>query len=370
LIYDHEGAKGFRVFQAQFQMDMTEKGFQTRDFWGRVIDPWTGWIGFQAGMMDRPFGYEVTSADDIRESPDRGRMSQLIMPAEKDLGAELVIESPKTSPLAKLKNPLFVRLDAGAFNGTGSAASAFTSRKDFIGRIQVRDTIHAGTKATVTISGGGSYYYGGVLQSTPFVFDIDKNTVGALVYTKITDSSSANKKFYTRQYAGVDLQLSADYKIGTTTFRGEFIAGQQPGINNASTVPVAVGNDLYIRKFNGAYVYFVQTFKQKLKDGHAICHDIVLKYDFYNPNSQVGQKDMSTTNDAKLSAADIAYQTIGVGYIFRPTDFFQLQVYYDIIKNMTTHVNGFTRDLNDNMLVIRAQFKFDTEWFNKKVKLI
>jgi hypothetical protein len=362
ISFDHEGKKGFRVFQSTFQIDATEKGFQLRDFYGRVIDPWTGWIGLQAGFMDRPFGYEVTTGDDTRETPERARMSQIVFPSEKDLGTSLVIESPKTF------KPVYLRLDAGAFNGTGSVSS-FTKRKDFIGRLQVRKTFKLNEKMNFVLSGGASYYYGGVLQSTPVIYTLANDANGILKYTKATDSSAVNKKFYKREYYGVELQAGIDYPIGTTTVRGEFIGGIQPGINNALTVPTALGSDLYIRKFNGAYFYFVQTIKQKIKD-HTIYHDFVFKYDFLNPNTQIAQKDLSTTNDSKVSAADIGYQTFGVGYIFRPYEFFQLQFYYDIVKNKTTNVSGYTRDLRDNVLTIRAQFKFDTEWFNKKVKLI
>jgi hypothetical protein len=364
LLFDHEGKKGFRIFQTTFQIDVTERGFQARDFWGRIIDPWTGWVGLQGGMMDRPFGFEVTTGDDNRESPERGRMSQTILPAEKDLGAELVIESPKTF------KPVYVRLDAGIFNGTGVNLSSFTNHKDFIGRIQARKAFTL-KNTTLTLSGGASYYHGGVLQQTPFIFDLEKNSEGRMVYTRLTESSAVNKTYHKRQYYGVDMQLGLDYKLGATTFRGEFIGGQQPGTNTANIAPVLPGAfDLNIRHFRGLYAYFVQTFKQNLKDGHTIYHDFVVKYDWYDPNTQVAQKDLSTILDAHTCGADIQYHTIGVGYTFRPYEFFQLQFYYDVVKNAATREVGFDRDLKDNVFTLRAQFKFDTDWFNRKVKLI
>lgn len=365
LIFDHEGNRGFRIFQFLFQMDMTEKGFQTRDFWGRIIDPWKGWVGLQAGMMDRPFGWEVTSMDDFRESPDRGRMSQIIMPAEKDVGAELVIESPKTSVLANMKYPMHLRLDAGVFNGTGAAAGAFTGRKDFIGRLHICDTIKT-SKVDFSIAGGTSMYYGWVMQSTPFVYSIAHNAENDLVYTVKTDSQGVDKKYYVRRYNGADIQLTTDYHAGTTILRAEFITGQQPGVATNPTVPVAVGGDIYLRKFTGVYAYFIQSFKHHLKNNHIIYHDFVFKYDYYNPNTQVKQTSLNSHIDSRLNYADIAFHTFGIGYIFRPYDFFQLQVYYDIIKNRATQVTGYTHDAKDNMLVIRAQFKFDTNWLQGK----
>ena len=50
----------------------------------------------------------------LRESPERGRMSQLIFPNERDLGAMLTIQGPK------LSNWNWLKLEAGLFNGTGA----------------------------------------------------------------------------------------------------------------------------------------------------------------------------------------------------------------------------------------------------------
>jgi hypothetical protein len=357
ISYDHEGKKGFRIFQSTFQMDVTERGFQLRDFYGRIIDPFTGWIGLQTGFMDRPFGYEVTTADDTRESPERSRLSQTIFPGEKDLGASLVIESPKTF------KPLYLRIDGGVFNGTG-AVSSFTKAKDFIGRLQLRKPFKVNASSNFTVSGGASYYNGRVLQSTPLIYKLANDANGILRYTPLIDSASVDKKFYKREYYGVDLQAGIDYALGATTVRGEFIAGKEPGISNALNVPLTLGSDLYLRQFNGGTFYFVQTFKHKIKD-HVVYHDFVFKYDFFNPNSRIAQKDLSSMNDSHVSAADIGYQTFGVGYTFRPFEFFQLQVYYDIVKNNATQVNNFTRDLKDNVLTVRTQFKFDTNWFSR-----
>ncbi|MFN8285877.1 MAG: hypothetical protein U0V74_03940 [Chitinophagales bacterium] len=357
LGWEHESAKGFKVVETVFQMDMTERGVAIRDFYGRVIDPWTGWVGIQGGLFNRPFGFEVPFSSGSRETPERGRMSQILFPGERDLGAALVIESPHTF------KPVYVRLDAAVVNGNGTTFSEFDKYKDFIGHLQARKTI--GDKLKFTVSGGVSFYNGGVLQSTPNVYTISKDGTDFLHYTKQVDSGAVGKKYYARRYYGADLQLGLDYKIGTTTLRGEFIAGQQPGTSTATTVPTAVGNDLYIRKFNGAYFYFIQTFKNKLKSGHTMYHDFVFKYDWYDPNAQIAGKDLSTAFDARDSRADVRYQSFEVAYIFRPYDWFKLMIHYDIVKNEKTNIAGYNRDLKDNVLTIRTQFTFDSNWFKK-----
>lgn len=356
VAYEHSNTKGLKILDLAFMFDATERGFVIKEAYGKVVDPWIGWFGLQVGSNNRPFGYEISHTPSLRETPEFARMSQVLFPGEVDIGATLVVESPTTF------KPVYLRLDAGAYNGLGSNVLEFDRRKDFIGHLQARKTF--GDKLKFTIWGGASYYYGGVMQSTPFVYQLKSTNNGGFIYGRDTDSAGVNKKYFKREYYGADLQISLDYKIGTTQLRGEFIAGQQPGTAASPTVPVAPGSDLYLRKFNGAYFTFVQTFKHKLKT-QTICHDIVLRYDWYDPDARLKGHALSSINDVFESRADIKYQTIGVGYIFRPYDWFKLMVYYDIVKNETTDVIGYTRDLKDNVLTIRTQFMFDSNWFKK-----
>ena len=45
-----------------------------------------------AGLFARPFGYEVNLGLLFRETPERGRMSQILMPAERDIGVMVSFE--------------------------------------------------------------------------------------------------------------------------------------------------------------------------------------------------------------------------------------------------------------------------------------
>lgn len=94
-------------------------------------------------------------------------------------------------------------------------------------------------------------------------------------------------------------------------------------------------------------------------------HDFVFKYDWYDPNAQIAGKDLSTAFDARDSRADVRYQSFEVAYIFRPYDWFKLMIHYDIVKNEKTNIAGYNRDLKDNVLTIRTQFTFDSNWFKK-----
>jgi hypothetical protein len=102
--YAHFTKDSFPSIQFVFQFDGTERGVNIRDFWGRVWD--TKWhiFLFTTGMFARPFGWEINLSSSDREAPERGRMSQILMKTERDLGAMVGFEPQrKDHPLKKLK---------------------------------------------------------------------------------------------------------------------------------------------------------------------------------------------------------------------------------------------------------------------------
>jgi len=69
-----------------FQIDATERGVVVRDMFLKLFDTKTNRFVLTAGLFARPFGYEVNLSSAYRETPERGRMSQILMPSERDLG--------------------------------------------------------------------------------------------------------------------------------------------------------------------------------------------------------------------------------------------------------------------------------------------
>jgi hypothetical protein len=353
-----------------FQFDATEKGFSVKEFYGKVIDPWTGWVGLQGGIFARPFGYETPSVPAFHESPELSAINQLIMPNEFELGEALVIESP-----AKFER-FYFRADANIVNGQGisvgttNQTGTYQSGKDFIGRIKMGKVWNL-DKAKLGINGGVSYYNGKVLQTTDRVLVVKNDLVGQPTYINIADSTGILKKSHKREFYGAYLELKADYKIGITTLRAEFIAGQQPGSGKSSAIPLGQYNappnaDLYLRKFNGAMFYLTQSFKQKVKT-HIIMHDITLKYDWYDPQIKAAGKEINPSYGFAL--ADVKYSTIGFGYSFVPYDFFKLMIWYDYVLNEESGITGYAANFKkDNVLTIRTQFYVDSWWFVAKKK--
>jgi hypothetical protein len=90
---------------------------------------------------------------------------------------------------------------------------------------------------------------------------------------------------------------------------------------------------------------------------------LVLKYDVYDPNTKVKAADFSSTSN--LTAADIAYSTLGFGFLWyvpwAPN--IRCMLFYEMPKNEklsspAASLAKYTNDLTDNLLTLRIQTKF------------
>lgn len=330
--------------QFVFQFDANERRFTVRDVWGRIFENKFKLFSFTTGMFARPFGYEVNLSSGDRESPERGRMSQTLVKSERDLGAMISFDSRRKDH--KLR---YLKVDLGVFNGQGiNADGDFDNTKDLIGRVALKP-LHL--DKNVIVSGGASVLYGGLENNTKYHFTTETE---AGIKKQVVDSSVDNiGRVSPRRYAGADLQVKLKNRKGFTELRGEFIQGTQTGTANNSETPSALvsGHDgFYARKFNGAYFYFLQNI-------FSSDHQLLVKYDWYDPNTRVKGKEIGVAG-AGFSAADIKYSTLGVGYIYYITPNVKSVLYYAMVKNEKTQLAGFTRDLKDNVFTARLQFRF------------
>ena len=330
--------------QIVFQFDATERGFTVRDMWGRLFENKLKLFSFTIGMFARPFSYEVNLSSSDRESPERGRMSQLLMKSERDLGAMVSLD------VRRDKHPLKnIKIDAGLFNGQGIVANGdFDNRKDFISRISLKPVSF---NKMVSFTAGASLLYGGLLQATKYVYST--KTEGRLTHVAVDSEASNLNKYSPRTYKGIDMQLKIKNHIGFTEFRAEYINGIQTGTSNSSETPTALmsGNSgFYKRDFNGAYFYFLQHL-------FSLQHQLVIKYDWYDPNTNVKSNEIGGAN-TNFSAADIKYSTLNIGYNYAITSLAKLGLFYAIVKNETTQLSGFTSDVRDNVFTARLQFRF------------
>ncbi len=328
--------------QFVFQFDGSERGVFIRDFWGRVFENKYQLFSFAAGMFARPFSYELNLSSSDRESPERGRMSQILMKTERDLGIMISFEPRKQNNHLR-----YLKVDAGLFNGQGlTAAGDFDSHKDFIARAGLKPYPVA---KNLMLSFAASYLNGGLLQSTRYIYSADNVTKNFKVDSSITNLG----KIAPRKYYGADAQLKIKCKAGFTEFRAEYITGKQTGLANNTETPAVLpdaGGSYYIRKFDGAYFYFLQNFIS-----HA--HQFIFKYDWYDPNISVSANDIGKSG-SNLSTADIKFSTLGFGYIHYINENLKLVIWYDRVSNEKTQLPGFISDVKDDIFTCRMQFRF------------
>lgn len=322
------------VTQVVFQIDATERGVNIKDAYLKLSDPWIKWMSLTAGLFVRPFGYELLYSSSQRESPERARMIQVLFPGERDVGAMVSIQPPADNKLHLLK------LDGGFVNGAGPNLE-FDGRMDAFGRLSVTE---ASEQKKFNYRAGFSFYVGGVEQTTDTLFKMEEKC-----FEPDIDSSS-NARYSKRTYIGADAEASHKSKLGSTILRAEFAQGSQSATKslNTSFTRQPVSN-VYERKFYGVILYLIQGF---FKDKH----QLVVKYDLFDPNMDVKGADMQAA--CGVSSTDLMYHTVGFGYIWNANKFLKLMAYYDLVKNETAEGLGITKDIKDNILTLRAQVKF------------
>ena len=328
-----------------FYIDATEKGVVLKEAYVAALDPWMGILTLKGGIFNRPFGYEIEYSSSSRESPERSRIIQTLFPSERDLGGMITLQAPKGTPWSVLK------LDAGLLAGNAIGLD-LKSQKDFIAHLT-----YSNSTSNIKYGIGASYYGGGIFNPTKKVYSMASN-----VFTAIGDSASNYNKMVTRQYFGFDGQFSLASDLGLTNIRGEYLFGKQPAAASSSDSynnSALATTDSYIRNFSGGYIQF----SQDIADTQ---HSITVKYDWYDPNTDVAGNNIGiagATGTVKTNKADIAYSTLGIGYLYRMNNNIKFMVYYDMpINETSTAMNAagsnFTKVLAANLLTVRMQVKF------------
>lgn len=331
----------YKNVQFVLQPDITEKGVFMRETFLKISDPWVKVFSLTAGMWQDQFGFELTQSSSARETPEHARFLQNLFPTESDLGAFITIAPGKSSSFYGLK------LDAAVMNGSAGIAPEFDSHKDFTGRLSYSRT----SKNEKTSFGiGVSSYYGGYRIGNVKDYNITTSSTGLEAYTPSADTADYNR-VAKRIYFGFDFQLSIDSKIGNTTIRAEYAFGEQPGTDKSSkSLGAPPVSGIYHRQFDGAYVYLIQNIRQSK-------FQVVAKYDWYDPNIKLSGRDIGKTG-TNTKVADIRFDTYGFGINYKLNANMKITAYYDYVVNESTNVSGYAKDIKDNVVTVRIQYKF------------
>lgn len=320
--------------EAVFQIDATEEGVKVKDAYLKLQAPAIAWVALRSGIFDRPFGYEISCSSSRRESPERSRIFRTLFPNERDLGAELIFKGPANTPLQPLT------LNIGLFSGNGGQAKETDSRKDIIGHLS-----YTGKPDSFTYGIGVSLYAGGVRLAGNGQQKAYRFSGG----TFAEDTALRPGGYANRQYYGFDGRIGVSSMLGMTFLQGEYLWGTQPGAAGGSKSPTgAITPDIYVRKFNGYYLQFVQNVG-------ASKHSVVAKYDAYDPN-------IKASGNGCRTGGDVAFHTVGFGWIFRANRNLRATCYYEINANERVN-NGqadakYNRNIKDDVFTLRLQYKF------------
>lgn len=315
-------------------------------------DPWLKTFALILGVMDRPFGFEIGYSSSALETPERSRFEQAFFNGEKDLGTELVV-----APGSDMGMLQFLNLKAGLYTGMGGNVDEIDHDLDFIGRLGFKAPM---ADLNLDIDGGFSVYMGSVRNASDTAFD--------WVDTTFTRSLGHKLEQTDRKVYGLDGQMYYDIPvIGGTSLRFEYEWGTMPttaGSNSPYVPTTAIGPNsgaaigapvLWNRNVAGWYLTWVQNLGSVVQG--------VVRYDYFDPNTDAAKDDIGRPG-TNLTAADVAFSTIGFGGIYHFSGNLKLSAYYDVVNNEKVNAKAagglapYVNDLNDNIFTFRAQVKF------------
>jgi hypothetical protein len=336
---------------------LTASGVALKDVEIIMMEPWLKTFSLDFGVMDRPFGFEIPYSSSLIETPERSRFENNFFSGEKDLGVALGID-----PGADMGILNYFNFKGGLYTGMGGSSpnlDEIDREMDFIGRLGFKAPM---PDVGLDVDGGFSAYLGQVEDASDTAFELSGKAFAASANNKL--------KTFDRQVFDVDGQLYYDIPvIGGTSLRAEYEWGEVPGTSGSAkpyapatqvgpfSAATVVGTPtLFKRNVAGWYITWVQNLGSMFQG--------VLRYDMYDPNTDVEGKDIGVAANKGLGAADIAINTLGYGLIYHWSGNLKFTAYYDMIMNekindaATGGLAAWKKDLNDNLFTFRAQVKF------------
>lgn len=344
-IYDNVTSQYVMEFEAR------PSGVSLKDAEVILNEPWLKTFSLALGLMDRPFGFEIPYSSSAHEAPERTRVYQTVFKDEKDVGVKL-----EANPGEKTGPAQYFNVKAGLYTGTagynGGTGDEIDGTLDFIGRAGFKLPFNG---LNLAIDGGFSFYGGKALALNDSAFAASGDTAMLLTTGNL-------RKTFSRRVYGIDLQTYYTLPVigdlvGGSSLRGEYLRGNTPGTGGASGPYGAVATPVYDRNFTGWYVSWIQNYGRKFQS--------VVKYDMYDPNTDVTGAAITGASTRKLGAQDLKYTTLGLGVLYYWDDLVKITAYYDRIVNEKVNASAtgaslaaFKQDLKDNVFTLRAQVKF------------
>ncbi|PWA05623.1 porin family protein [Flavobacterium psychrotolerans] len=304
-----------------------------RDAYVQLNDRWLQTFKLFMGQFNRT-SYEVEFSSRSRELLERSRMSGILYPQERDLGAKIEAD-------LQTKYEIPFKFQLAVFNGNYGVGSLTNDLRDVDNK---KDVMLRGVYSFAFPSKGlgidiGAHAYLGnttVLQAGTFSDANNKDFTA-----KIGDS-------FQKRWFGGEMRVYYDF-LGGMSLKGEYISGAISGEKGTTILPVANSNPSFnfngIRDFTGFYATWVKNIGKS--------NQIAVRYDSWDPNRHLSGNEVTIKEDLKYDSWAFSWQ-----YFY--DDNVKIVAGYSLpINESSTKVGGnFTKDVLDNTFTIRIQAGF------------
>lgn len=301
-----------------------------KDAYVQLNDPWINTLQLWVGQFNRP-DYEVEFSSRDRILMERSRMSGILYPQERDLGAKI-----SANFITQYDIPL--KIDLAAFNGNFGEGPIATqvldvdSEKDIVLRATYSLKFPS---AGLGIDFGGNGYFG---KNTVFVAgtysDVDNKPFTAAVGDKLK-----------KQWYGAEVQVFYDI-LGGFALKSEFNKGVISGTSGSAILNNNPSfNFSGERDFVGYYVTLEKNFGAKFQGG--------IRYDSWDPNSKLSGNEVTVAQDLKVHTWGFALH-----YFFTTNT--KIGLGYTMPINETSSIVGgvYNNDVTNNVATLRFQTNF------------
>ena len=304
-----------------------------RDAYVQLNDKWLQTFKLFLGQFNRT-SYEVEFSSRSRELLERSRMSGILYPQERDLGAKIEMD-------LDTKYEIPFKFQLAVFNGNYGEGSLTNNLRDVDNK---KDVMMRGVYSFQFPSQGlgidiGAHTYLGntaVLQAGTFSDTNNKNFTA-----KVGDS-------FQKKWFGGEMRVYYDF-LGGMSLKGEYISGKISGEKSSTALPVANSNPSFnfngIRDFTGYYATLVKNIGKS--------NQIAVRYDSWDPNRHLA-------GDAVTIKEDLKYDNWSFSWQYFYDDNVKIVAGYSLpINEKSTTVGGdYIKDKLDNTFTIRIQAGF------------
>ena len=335
LVYETEEGMKF-VIQPDYAFDKVT----LRDAYVVVNDRWLHTFSLTAGQFNR-LSYEVEFSSGTREFMERSRVTSVLYPQERDLGAKF-----EANFMTRFEIPLKVQF--ALFNGNfgiGTLANNnrdIDSNKDIMARIVYNFNLPS---KGLGIDVGAHTYIGNTkILSQP----VTNPVTAPAVFSDVNNNpfTPAVGDNLPRNWFGLETQVYYDF-LGGTSFKAEYIKGTLSGTTNAPQANSLITANK-VRDFEGFYLAFMKNFGK--------VNQLAIRYDVYDPNTNLFGSNVTKETDLKYRYWTFAWQ-----YFYDEN--VKIVLGYNLpLNEKSDKVGGdyatANADRKDNTFTIRLQAKF------------